>query len=472
VKLRDVSWDDKDTILTTTAIDALDSENISTCWFWGKCCLHENAIKINTDQTTGDDRCKYSRPSFYLQGLLNRAIVSAGYTLTAPTPGLAISACHNDFFFTSYQKTVDANYAPAGSLNFTGLDTNDFEHADLTVASTNINIGTTKTKFRIRGTITSDAALTLSFAAIDNSDNTKIITSNLQINAGVQDVDFTTSDFYSDNGMTVYLTFTGSGSVDIDALLYTIISDRDLDLSTNPFLGYKIKAYDNLPDLSYLDLFKTICVIFNKYQNINTFTKVFSFNSFANLNKNRAKTWSAKFIQDSDTVTSNFVGLFQKNWLSYANDTTVAQRLGWSYFDTDNEKLEKEGEYIALKYGASHDVNIDTNKVAQMKVYTDTTRQTTQTINIRLFQIVSDKLQFTPIAWGALVSGYYSNFFNSLYRVRVIDAEFNLNRLDVLSWQPKDLVYIDFFKTTFIVLAINNFISGRKTKVKLLAYGR
>ena len=115
IKLRDISWDDKDTILTTTAIDALDAVDINTCWFWGKCCLHENALKINTDQTTGDDRCKYSRPSFYLQGLLNRAIAGAGYTLTAPTPGLAISACHNDFFFTSYQKSIRRSNPPTQS---------------------------------------------------------------------------------------------------------------------------------------------------------------------------------------------------------------------------------------------------------------------------------------------------------------------------------------------------------------------
>jgi hypothetical protein len=472
VKLRDISWDDKDTILTEAGINALDSEDINTCWFWGKACFHENALKINTDQTTGDDRCKYSRPSFYLQGLLNRAIVGTGYTLTAPTPGLAFSACHNDFFFTSYQKSIDTTYNPDGTLAVDDLDTNEFEHADLTVTSTTIAIGTKKTKFRFRGTVVSDAAITLVITATDDVDPTKISESRFEIGIGTQDVDFTTSEFQSDDGMTINIDLVGTGEIVIDALLYTLLSDRDFDLSTNPFLGYKIKAYDNLPDLSYLDLYKTICVVFNKYHTIDNFAKTFAFSSFANLNKNRAKNWSAKFIQDSETVTSSFAGLFQKNWLSYANDATVSQRLGWAYFDTDNEKLEKEGEYISLKYGASHDVNIDTNKVAQMKIYTDTTRQTTQTINIRLFQIVSDKLQFTPIAWGALVSGYYSNFFNSLYRVRVIDAEFNLNRLDVLSWQPKDLVYVDYFKTTFIVLAINNFIPGRKTKVKLLAYGR
>jgi hypothetical protein len=472
VRLRNINWDDKDTILTQAAINALDVEDITTCWIWNKLCLHENALKINTDQTTGDARCKYSRPSFYLQGLLNRAISQQGYTLTAPTPGLAISACHSDFFFTSYQKTVDATFNPAGSLNFSGLDTNDFEHADLTVGSTSINIGTKKTKFRLRGSITSNAAITLSFAAIDNADANKITTSNLEIGIGTQEIDFTTSEFQSATGMTVYITFTGTGAVTIDALLYTLLSDRYEDLSANPFLDYKIKAYDNLPDISYLDIFKTICVLFNKYQIVNSFTKSFSFGSFANLNKNRAKDWTSKFIQGTETVTSAFSNLAQKNWLSYNNDKTVNPQLGWSFFYTDNESLDKEGEYIGLKYGASHDVNIDANKIAQLKVYTDTTRQVTQPINIRLFQVVSDKLQFTPIAWSALVAGYYSNFFNSLYRVRVIECEFNLKRFDVVTWHPNDLVFVDYFKSVFIVLAISNFIPGKKTKVKLLAYGR
>jgi hypothetical protein len=91
---------------------------------------------------------------------------------------------------------------------------------------------------------------------------------------------------------------------------------------------------------------------------------------------------------------------------------------------------------------------------------------------MRLYWINDDKLQFTPINWTSIVQNYYSIWFAALNRVRSITCEMNLDKLDILKWNEKQLVYIDYFKTTFIVLEINNFIPGRLTKVKLLGYGR
>ena len=473
IKLRDLSWDDKDTALTQAQIDALDTADPDNCWVWGKACFHENALQINTDQTTGDDRCKYSRPSFYVQGLLKRAIENFGYSYSAPDLDLAFTSCHNDFFFTSYQKTLTGDYSPSGSLALTGLDTNDFEHSDLTVLSGSIAIGTKTTIFRLRGVITSTAAIDIIIRATDDVDNTKISESKISLVPGSQTVDFSTSEFKSEDGYTIDIRFEGTGTVTFtDTLLYTILSDKNEDLSTNPFLNYKIKAYDNLPELNYLDLFRLICVTANQYQIINNYTKEFSWGTLANLNKMNAVDWSDKFIIGSESITSQFKGLAQKNYLKYENDLTVNPELGWSYFESDNEAFKQEDDYMVLKFGASNDVTIDSNDIAHVKIYNDTTRIPDQELMIRLFAVNSDLLQFKPISWETISETYYKNWFNSLYRIRLINAEFNLNKLDVLKWHEKQLVYIDYFKTTFIVLEINNFIPKRKTKVKLLAYGR
>jgi len=471
-KLNTINWDDSDTILTQAGITALETASVNSPWVWGKLCLHENALQINTDQTTGDARCKYSRPSFYVQGLLSRAITAQGYTYTASDINLAFSGFHTQFFFTSYQKTFAATYNPAGTLAITGLNTNDFAHADLTVISASIDIGIKKQKFRIRGTITSDTVMTLVVKATDNVDPTKISESKLQIGIGTQIVDFTSSEFQSDDGFTIDFRLDGTGEVTINALLYTLLLDKDFDLSGNPFLGYKIKVYDNLPDLTYLDLFRLICVVGNQYQIVKPYPKSFEFGSFANLNKLNAVNWSDKFIQESESITANFAGLYQKNFLKYENDITVNPELGWSSFQTDSERLEKEGDYLVLKFGASNDVAINGNSIAQVPIYNDTVRIPDQTVNMRLFVVSGSRLEFTPLLWANLSTAYYANYFNSLYRIRAIDGEFNLSKLDVLKWTKKQLVYIDYFKTTFIVLEISNFIPGRKTKVKLLAYGR
>jgi len=469
IKLRSINWDDKDTILTTTAIDALDAIDISTCWFWGKACYHENALIINTDQTVGDARCLYSRPAFYVQGLLNRAVTLQGYIFSTPIPDLAFSSCHDQFFFTSYEKTLAATYNPAGTLALSGLDTNDFEHADLTVTSTTIAIAAKSTKFRIRGSVTSDAIVNMIIRATDNVDGTKVSESKLIIGIGTQIVDFESSDFQSDDGNTIDIRFEGTGAVTFDAILYTLLSDETEDLSTNPWLGYRIKAYDNLPDLTYLDLFRLICVTSNKYHIVDTYAKTFAFGSLANLNKMNSVDWSDKFVIDSESITSKFSGLYQKNYLKYENDLSVNPELGWSYFETDNESLAIEGDYMILKFGASNEV---LNDIAHIPIYNYTTRIPDQEIKIRLFAMNVDKLEFGSISWSGISSSYYSEWFNSLYRIRQINANFNLSKLDVLSWHEKQLVYIDYFKTTFIVLEIGNFIPGRLTKVKLLSYGR
>lgn len=472
IKLKDINWDDKDTLLTTAQIDALDAIDNDNCWFWGKLCLHEDALQINTDQATGDNRCKYSRPSFNVQAFLKRAIENFGYTFTASNINIAFSGWHNDFFFTSYQKSIDTTYNPAGTLAISGLNTNDFEHADLTVTSTTINIGTAKTIFRLRGNITSDAVIDLIIRGTDNVDPTKVTESKLIIGIGSQEVDFTTSEFQSDNGMTIDVRLEGTGTVIIDALLYTLLSDKDFDLSTNFFLDYKIKAYDNLPDISYIDLFKLICTVGNQYHIVDSRNKTFEFGSLSNLNKLNAEDWSSKFIINSEKIVSNFSGLFQKNWLKYTNDITVPNELGRSYFLTDNEKLQAEGDYISLNFGASNDVTINSNDISHIKIYDDNTRIIDQEINIRLFWMSGNTLSFEPLKWENLVQSYYQNWFNSLNNIRLIDAEFNLRKLDVLKWQNGKLCFIDYFKSVFIILEINNFIPGRKTTCKILRYGR
>lgn len=472
IELKKISWDDKDTVLTESAINALDAIDLTTCWFWGKACYHENALLINTDQTTGSARCKYSRPAFYVQGLLKRAVEQNGYTFIAPLPDLAFSSCHDNFFFTSYQKTLSTTYNPAGTLALSGLNTNDFAHSSLTVASTSINIGTHKTIFRLRGNITSSAPIYLVFIATDNTDPTKVTESKVLL-TGTQDVDFSTSEFKSTNGFTVTINFVGTGSVVFtNCLLYTILNDKEEDLSTNPWLNYKIKAYDNLPELTYLDLFRLICVTSNQVPDVSALKKEFDFLSMANLNKMNSVDWSDKFVINSETITSDFSKLAQRNKLAYENDATVNPDLGTEYFLTDNERLATDGEYIILKFGASTDVTINSNDVAHLKVYNDTTRIPDQSLSIRLFGVATDKLQFGLVDWKYLKTQYYSTWFNSLFRVRLIDADFNISKLDFLKWHPKQLVYIDYFKTTFVVLEIKNFISGKLTGIKLLGYGR
>ena len=469
--LYSILWDDKDTLLTTAQINALDALDIDSCWFWGKACYHNQAIQINTDQTTGDDRCKYSRPSFYVQGLLNRALALQGYTFNSPLPDLAFTSNHEKFYFVSYQKTLNQTYNPSGTLAMTDFSSYDYKYSAVAVTTTTVKCFR-KFSIRVRGNVTTNATINLLIHAVDQTGKKTVDLSVPLPTSGV--IDFTSSEIYDGpTGMTVSFTLSGTGQVVFDdCLIYLNLDEKEQDLSTNPWLGFKIKAQDILPDLTYLDLLRLICVVSNKFPIVDTRNKTLSFGSFSQLNKMNAVDWSDKFIIGSENINSTFGGLFQENKLKYTNDKTVPIELGESYFNTDNENLEKEGDYIVLNFGASIDAVINSNKVAQISIYSNTTRIQNQTINIRLFFASGSLLQFSPLSWENLAATYYANYFNSLYRIRAIDCEFNLNKLDVLSWTENKLVYVDYFKTTFIVLEISNFMPGVKTKVKLLNYGR
>lgn len=471
IKLNQISWDDKDTELTTASIDALDSHDINNLWYWGKACYHAQALQINTDQTTGNDRCKYSRPAFNVNSLINRAVAALGYTFTEPSEKLAISSNHEKFYFTSYQKTINQTYNVVGSASITGLDAYDFKMAVVDVTNTTVK-GLKKFFVRVRGHIVASENMQLKIHAVDATGN-KVIDNVFDLPTDGF-VDFTTTEIYDGpTGMTVSATLIGTGDVEfINVLTYSALDEKNIDLSTNPFLTAKIKAYEMMPDITYLDLVKLVCVVYNKYPVVDTYYKTMRFESMTNLSKINSKDWSGKFIIGSENVTSNYKRLGQKNWLKYENDSTVAFNSGWDSFQTDNESLQAESDYITLQFGASKDVVINNNIISHVSVYNDTTRIPDQTINKRLFEINSDKLQFINLNWENLSKNYYANYFNSLYRIRAIDCLMNLNKLDVLSWNEKQLVYVDYFKTIFQVLEISNFIPGKLTRVKLLAYGR
>lgn len=468
VSLRSINWDDKDTELTEAAINALDIADPTTCWSWGKACYHQYAYTANTDQTSGTARTKYSRPGFYLSGLLKRAVEQNGYNFNIPGVDLAMSSNHSQFFFTSYQKTLNGSYS-AGTIG--GLTTNDFRHSTVTATDTELTV-LTNTAFRLRGTVAATGEMYLKVYA-RNAGTTKEADSTFLIPLAGE-VDFTSSEFYDTAaGMIVNFQIVGAGTVTFtNCLLYSLINENTADLSTNLFYGFRIKVYDNLPEMTYLDLFKIICVVGNQYHIVDNFNKVFAFGSMSRLNKMNSVDWSDKFVIDSENITSKFAGLFRKNKLRYTNDISVSPELGESFFTCNNESLQDEGDYLVLNFSASNDAIIAGNKVVHVPIYSDTGRRETPEINIRLFAIEGSQFIFSPISWENIVNNYYAEIFNSLARVREITCQFNLSKLDILSWSEKKLVYVDYFKSTFIVEEISNFIPGNLTKVKMLLYGR
>lgn len=67
-----------------------------------------------------------------------------------------------------------------------------------------------------------------------------------------------------------------------------------------------------------------------------------------------------------------------------------------------------------------------------------------------------------------IIQDYYTSFQQVLYKTMVIDADLNLNDLDVLNFDFKKLYWIEALNNYFKVNRINNYIPGRTTKCELI----
>jgi len=434
--LKELDFESHDFTYGATAYNTLKNLS-SSVWVWPIVKMHETVSE--TDLT-------YLRPHFSFWTLLSAIFTTRGKALTMDTnliQNLAIQANSEDFKFTSFQKTL--NGSTVGTLL-----TNDFNFGT-TLGVATIDVGLlNKTSFRLRGNITSVAGGSLKF----NDDE-------IEIRPGTNYYDEETSEL---TGL-VTVALTGDASFD-NTLLYTLISENSFDnIGSFAPSGYRVKVYDNMPLISQKDLFTDALTLTNSIIIPDNFNGTINLVSLNGLNSENKVDWSAKYIEDSETISSEVDKLSQRNNLTYDNN------VGNAFFDTALAFIKKENDYIKLRYSGSPDranfavynvyhVDADTNNVRNDRDY------------LRLVHITGIYGRFTPINWANLTTGYYSGMFDSLYKPRVIHAKFNLSKLDVIGFEPLKLVYLKQYNANFIVQSIEQYIPNELTTVKLLRYGR
>ena len=479
--LKDLDFESYDFTFNNANYDILKLESVDNIWIWPIVCMHQNRIIGNTRYTSGDAGLAYSRPMFRWKKMLESMFNQKDWTISWDNDLLdrvAISSNSDVFYVTSYQKTITQSFTPTGSFQITGLDTNDFNNG-VTVTTNNIDIAGTTTKFRVRGTITTDANINLVFNSLSTSGDNEI--DELFIPEGVNEVDFTTGELKTDdvnNVITIFLE--GTANVDFsNVLIYTIIDESDLgDFSANNLIGYMVKAYDNLPNKKQIDIFLDSLVLTNSIIIPNSLEKKIELHTLGNINRINSVDWSSKFNQGTETIKNDFRGLGKRNNLIYDNDNTVSNELGKAVFNTDIEYLPDEVDYIMLNWGASIDTQINSFSTSAIEIYTDTIRvdknENNKELNNRIVYFYDSAPglytigRFNEIDWNNLRENYYKTWFNSLLNPRIIDGTFDLKKIDVLSFDFRKLIYISYFGSYFFNLGISNFIPNNLTKVELL----
>jgi len=486
--ISDLDFESSDFTYGTTAYNTLKIPN-STVWIWAVACQHENKIAANTLLAGGaaTDKLKYSRPFFSMKVIAEKIFSTQNWNLNLlddfdKYERSMLSSNHEQFFVTDYQKTIDqTNVLVAATPQFlTDLTVNDFEETTIVTASNSINIKQHNAAFRLRGNISTTTDFTITFQGTSNPVGSDVQFQSFQVSATDTFIDITTNVFKTseaNNVIQIELLSTPGGSVIFDdTLLYTIIEEETLgNFSSNLLLGFLVKAHDNIPEISQLDFLKSIFNMYAAAFNSDGFQKRIDLFSYKRLNKLNSIDWSSKFISKSHTLSGSIGSYGQINYLKYDNDDIAGSRTGQSQFLSENDTFQNEYDALTIEYGASPEVVIDSGgtdyTMIDMPVYDDTVR--INDLNVRVCTYVYDGTlaftiaQFNELDWNIL-SNDYSKIFNSLNRVRVLKASFDLNKLDFTSFNHQKVVYIEHFKSYFIVMPIDNFISGKETKCTLL----
>jgi hypothetical protein len=478
--IRNLSLDTYDFTFNVTSYESLKDFSNSV-WVWPVISMHIDKSEAKTlDPDAGtilNSHLRYSRPFFSVKRLIELIFENENWSLNYESillDGLVFSSNHDKFYLQSYNKTVDKIITTTGNLGDYSTDVN-FNNGVSVAASTFTIDNTIDTIIRVRGNIVATGDFTITL----NYDSGKTV-QNFFISETDTEINISSTDLKDGATGVITITVTGSGTLTFDnCLLYTLIDENNLgDLSTDPIIGYNVATYDNIQNLSKIELFKVCYTLLNGYLTTDTLRQEVNLNLLNKLSKLNAINWSNKFISDREKlpkISDNFGNFSKVNYFSYSNDETVNEFYGRGRFDIDNNKLEKEGNWIEIAFSASYDTTLYGYDLAVMEKYADTIKA--NDLNIRLLYAYRPSGQdytiarFQDLHGQRILDNYYFDLIESFKRLRYVEnAKFDLRKGDFLGVDFSKLVYIKYYNSYFYILNVENFVTGRETNCNLLKF--
>lgn len=462
-KLNAMDVDSSDFTFNTANYDSLKTLN-GTVFIWAASSMHEEKI-LSKNILSGN--LAYSRPYFSCKRLVEKMFLENGWSYSLGIncqffDNLIISA-NNEFVFTSFEKKYTISMT---SGNF-DLTTPDFIQGDSVGGVDQLTLSY-DSKLRFRGNVVADNDFILTITSTGTNPQTQTFI----INQGQFDYDFTSNKYTALD--TVVISIVGTGSMNMtDFLIYTIIDENDFgDMSLANFVNYKVKAYDNLPEMDQKELFKHLLTTIGGYFNTDNFKKQIKIHSVVSLSKLGAIDWSEKLIDGSESIEPlNNYGKI--NYYNYKNSKTKPSNLGRGVFLIGNETLPETKDIYNSFFAASQEVAITDNMIDNT-VYGDDdgTDQRINEINtlIGYYEEVGSYTvaRFDKINGNQILVDYYTDFIKAIQRGEVMTANFNLNKSDYFLFNFTKLVYLQNKKSIYYILKIANYSENGLTEVTLL----
>jgi len=454
-----LDFESSDFIFGTSSYTAMKVLNASV-WIWAASSMHEE--KTLSRNILGGN-ISFSRPYLSTKRLLEKIFLVHGWSYDLNTDSdlfdkLIISA-RSDFLFTSYEKSFSGSQS-TGNIDLTSPI---FIKRDSVTSSVTLNL-TYDSVIRFRGNIDADNDFILQLTVT----GTDAQIQTLGINKGLEYYDLYSNDFKA--GSAVTISVTGTGSIEFDNfLIYTIIDENDFGIiGSAAFNLFKVKTYDNLPEISQKELFKHLLVSIGGFFTTNNFNKKITISALSSLSRMSAMDWSTKFIDQSESV-SLLSGYGKTNYYNYNNSREKLSNLGRGSFIIVNETLDEVENIYDSIFAASLEVEI-TDTMIDNTIYNNTERIEDVNTLLGYYENISDYTvaRFGQLNGNNILANYYVNFLNAVKKGEMIECKFNLNKSDFFLFDFTRLVYLLQKKSVFYVLKIGNYTDGKLTDVTLL----
>lgn len=469
-KLTVLELDSEDFIFNSSEYSNKKELNDSI-WTWSADSTHENRILANNIQS---GNLAFSRPYFSIKRLLEKIfdVDKWSYVLSENAnllDKLIISSNHKQFYFTSFEKIVSIDSNISGTYNI-DISTPEFLKTDTLTGLYTLNL-TYDSVLRIRGFIEVSNDCILQLNGLSSSSTDTLIETFI-LNKGRFYYDITSSEFATDD-TTFNVTFNVLGNADVifeDVYVYSLIEEQKFgNISLANFVDFKVKTYDNVPDISQKDLFKNCLTLIGGFLTTDNLRKQIKINSLNELFRLNSYDWSSKFVENSEKETS-LTGYAKTNYLLFNNSDSKPFNQGRGVFEIVNETLNDSNEIYTSIFEASGEVEINSNLISDNVIYNDIERLNEFNALIGYYETITNYtiVKFDLLNWNNILTNYYDNFIRAIQKGSIIEANFILNKSDYFNFDFTKLVYINQLKATYYVLNIDSYIENEETKLILL----
>lgn len=263
-----------------------------------------------------------------------------------------------------------------------------------------------------------------------------------------------------------------------------------------PFPNEAVDVASKLPDITQLDVLKTLAQLWCLIVEVNERSKVvrfFSFNEvYDKVRKHEFRDWSEKVAKQPAKTEFRWSSYGKRNIISYAEGEGKdgAKLTSEGYFSVEDDTLSSSKNLFTIAFSACEEVENKGLTMAKIRAIPNGELAEMQEAKAKLLYVEQVKMEvhfeemnpntyipkssiplttFSPVAMVNFMSNYHVLENRLLHQTRCMKETLLLTALDVKDFDHSAPIYLSKYSCCFYVNKINNFRSNRLVEVELVA---